>query len=170
MWPWEMRIRHRAFRLCLPVRQPLNNAITAAIGSRAESDSMSKQVASADILIVEDNPANQKVLGIQLAHLGFKADVVSSGQEAIDTLTRASHKYKLVLMDIQMPGMDGLTATQKIREWEQKHGLHVQIVAITARTTSENRADCFSAGMDDFLGKPLHLSELRCALSRLLKK
>lgn len=116
---------------------------------------------SRSILIVEDNPANQKVLIMQLKHLGFEADVVASGQAAIEKLTNNEHGYKLVLMDVQMPGMDGLTATRMIRDWENAQNSHVRIVAVTAGAMPEDRQNCLSAGMDDFLTKPLRLDALR---------
>lgn len=119
------------------------------------------------ILVVEDNPANQRVLGMQLQHLGFRADVVSSGHAAIEALTTKSHGYQIVLMDVQMPGMDGLTATRAIREWERANEGHVRIVAVTAGVTTDNRADCINAGMDDFLTKPLRLDVLRAALQSI---
>lgn len=128
----------------------------------------SQSTTKAAILVVEDNPANQRVLKMQLQYLGFQADIVASGRAAIETLTNKSHGYQIVLMDVQMPGMDGLTATRLIREWERENAKRVRIVGVTAGVTTENRADCIQAGMDDFLTKPLRLETLRELLKSVI--
>jgi len=157
--------RHAVIMGGYSVASKREHAKPNAVG--AEKQDAAKITTQTSILIVEDNPSNQKVLKMQLSHLGYTADVVSSGQAAIDTLTTAGHHYKLVLMDVQMPGMDGLTATQKIREWEHNQTGHVRIVAVTAGAMSDDRDNCIKAGMDDFLSKPLRLDTLRNILSFL---
>jgi PAS domain S-box-containing protein len=115
------------------------------------------------ILLAEDNAVNQKLALRLLERLGYRADVAANGLEAIDALRRQT--YDLVLMDIQMPDMDGLEATQAIhREWPGER--RPRIVAMTANVMKEDREACLAAGMDDYLGKPIRVEELVGALSR----
>ena len=115
------------------------------------------------ILVVEDNPVNQRLAIKQLERLGFKASAVSNGHEAIVAATHAA--YDLVLMDCQMPGMDGYEATAEIRRREGD-GPHLTIVAMTANALAEDRAACLEAGMDDYLAKPVSLADLRGVIER----
>jgi PAS domain S-box-containing protein len=105
------------------------------------------------ILVAEDNPTNQKVAASMLKRLGYRADVVGNGQEALDALALAP--YDLVLMDVQMPELDGLEATRRYRELEAGSGSHVPIVAMTAHASVSDRERCLAAGMDDFVTKPI---------------
>ncbi|GAA0621075.1 hypothetical protein GCM10009547_24630 [Sporichthya brevicatena] len=116
------------------------------------------------ILVVEDTPVNQKVAQHLLARFGFRADVAASGREALDAL--AQRAYDLVLMDIQMPEMDGLEATRRIRARWPERGLH--IVAMTANVATEDVRRCYEAGMDAFLPKPIDVASLGRMLSGLL--
>jgi CheY-like chemotaxis protein len=122
----------------------------------------------ATILLVEDNPFNQTVAIQQLARLGHTADVAITGQEAVARLSRPDHGYRLVLMDCQMPEMDGFQATRAVRAWERDSGGHVPIIAMTAQAMKGDRERCIAAGMDDYLSKPVHLEELRHAIDRWL--
>ncbi len=110
------------------------------------------------ILVAEDNPVNQKVVLKQLQSLGYQAEVVNNGQEALDRLTE--REYDIVLMDCQMPVMDGYRATQEIRlrEGDQKH---TTIIAITANAMPEDRDRCLNSGMDDYMSKPASREDLR---------
>ena len=117
------------------------------------------------ILLVEDNPSNRTVALEQLSKLGYQADVALNGVEAVARLSRKEHGYQLVLMDCQMPGMDGFAATAAIRRWEQEHGGHLPIVAMTAQALKGDRERCIAAGMDDYLTKPVRLNDLRQALA-----
>jgi signal transduction histidine kinase/CheY-like chemotaxis protein/ligand-binding sensor domain-containing protein/HPt (histidine-containing phosphotransfer) domain-containing protein len=110
------------------------------------------------ILIVEDNPVNQKVTLNQVQQLGFSANIAENGQVALDALIR--YPYQLILMDCQMPEMDGFTAARKMRE-QETDGEHLPIIALTADARKETQEKCLAAGMDDFLTKPLRLSELQ---------
>lgn len=112
------------------------------------------------VLLVEDNPLNQKVLGMFISKLGFEYDVASNGQMAID-LSSEKH-YKYILMDIFMPGMDGTEATEKIRDIEAEKGLpQAKIIAISANESEEGIKKCFDSGMNDYLVKPFTLDILR---------
>jgi PAS domain S-box-containing protein len=120
-----------------------------------------------DILLAEDNTVNQKVALRFLERLGYRADAVGNGLEAITTL-EARH-YHLVLMDLQMPEMDGLEASRQIR---QRLPLDRQpkIVALTANAMQGDRERCLAAGMDDYISKPVKLHEIEAAIRRLFAK
>jgi len=110
------------------------------------------------ILVVEDHKINQKLALSMLDKLGFQADLACDGKEALVALSRAP--YDLVLMDCQMPEMDGFEATRIIRENERNTKAHLPIIALTANAMKEDRQRCLDAGMDDYLAKPLQIKEL----------
>lgn len=115
------------------------------------------------ILIAEDNAVNQKVLLRLLQRLGYQADVVSNGVEVLKALS--TRRYDVVLMDIQMPEMDGITATQQIyQRWQP--GDRPYIIAVTANAMRGDREECLQAGMDDYLSKPIRTEKLTQALSQ----
>ncbi|MDA3928772.1 MAG: response regulator [Prolixibacteraceae bacterium] len=111
------------------------------------------------VLLVEDNPLNQKVLGMFISKIGFDFDVASNGQIAID-LSR-KQKYKFILMDIYMPEMDGTEATVKIREEEEEGSHRAKIIAITANESEESVKRCYDSGMDDYMVKPFTVDLLK---------
>lgn len=117
------------------------------------------------ILLVEDNPINQKVAQKMLKRLGHNADLAVNGKEAIRALER--RPYQIVFMDIHMPEMDGIEATRIIRERviseDQPH-----IVALTAYNLDYSREMCLGAGMDDYLSKPVVIDDLREAIENCL--
>jgi signal transduction histidine kinase/ActR/RegA family two-component response regulator len=113
----------------------------------------------ARVLLVEDNPVNQMVGLGMLGRLGCTVETASTGREAVARLA-ASH-YDLVLMDCQMPDMDGFEATAAIRAREAEGGRHTPIVALTASAIEGDRDRCLAAGMDDYLAKPFRLADLR---------
>jgi CheY-like chemotaxis protein len=117
------------------------------------------------ILLAEDNPVNQKVALRVLKHLGYQADVVNNGREAIAAIETKS--YDLILMDIQMPEMSGLEATEYIREREIASQLApVAIVAITANASHDDQFTCSDAGMNDYISKPIQIDKLKDILQR----
>jgi two-component system, sensor histidine kinase and response regulator len=118
-----------------------------------------------EVLIAEDNPVNQQVLLRQAQRLGLNAQAVGNGQEVLDALTGRS--VDVVLMDCQMPVMDGYTATRRIRELEAgAQGGHLPIVAVTANAMREDFERCRESGMDDFVAKPVTLAALANAIER----
>jgi len=119
------------------------------------------------VLLAEDNAVNQKVALLMLSKLGFRADVAADGNEAIDAVTR--QRYDIVLMDVQMPEMDGLEASRKIGErWPERRD-RPWIIAITANAMRGDREACLAAGMDDYISKPIKTEELAAAIERALK-
>jgi two-component system sensor histidine kinase/response regulator len=154
------------FRLGLPTERPAAQISAtppapAAVAPRLEP---SRQAATpVRLLLAEDNPVNSKVALLLLERLGYAVDVAVNGREVLELLQRAS--YRLVLMDCQMPEMDGYEATAIIRE--QEGGLHrIPIVAMTANAMSGDRERCIAAGMDDYLPKPIE----RARLAEILAK
>jgi len=118
------------------------------------------------ILLVEDDPTSRKLAVAFLKNLGFRPVAASDGKDALNKL--GSSPFDLVLMDCQMPEMDGFEATRLIREHERASGEHLPIIALTAHAMAEDRERCFSAGMDSYLTKPIVIDELAAEIDRLL--
>jgi PAS domain S-box-containing protein len=119
------------------------------------------------ILLAEDHLVNQKMMVLILQNIGYQADVVGNGLEVLDALRRQS--YDVVLMDVQMPEMDGLAATQQIcQEWDLQ--TRPRIIAMTAHAMQSDREECLAAGMDDFLSKPIRVEPLMQVLKRCQPK
>ncbi|MCG7595918.1 sensor histidine kinase [Mycobacterium sp. PSTR-4-N] len=118
------------------------------------------------ILVVDDNPTNQVLVEAQLKRLGYVCEAAFDGAEALERL--GSGRFDAVLMDCNMPVMDGYMATRRIRAEERGSGVHIPILALTASTMEGNRDACERAGMDGFLTKPLHLADLSRELGRFL--
>ena len=117
------------------------------------------------VLVVEDQALNREVAEGMLAALGLQATTAADGRQALDKL--AGEKFDVVLMDCQMPVMDGFSATAELRRREGAGG-RMPIVALTANATSEGREACLAAGMDDYLAKPFSRSALHAVLARWL--
>lgn len=118
------------------------------------------------ILVAEDNPANRMVIELQLERLGYPAQLVENGHQAFEAYMAAPDKYGAILMDVQMPDLDGFSATRAIRRVELTTGRHTPIIALTANALERDRERCLAAGMDDYLSKPITQNELRHTLAR----
>ena len=121
---------------------------------------------SLHILVAEDNRTNQTVATRMLGKMGHAPVVANNGKEALLLLT--THRFDLVLMDIQMPEMDGLTTTRKIRESENGTRLHMPIIAMTAHAMKGDRERCLAAGMDGYVSKPVSSQELEKTIAGVL--
>ncbi len=120
------------------------------------------------LLVAEDNPVNQKLIVRLLEKLGHQADVASNGLEAVEAISRTG--YRIVLMDCQMPEMDGFEATAEIRKRDEQDGIHTPVIAVTAHAMKGDRERCLAAGMDDYVSKPVRSEDLKAALDRWLQK
>ncbi|HVU25011.1 MAG TPA: response regulator, partial [Opitutus sp.] len=145
-------------------------APVAAVAKPAAPAGGLRAARPAEILVVEDNPLNQKVTLMQVRNLGHAADAAENGREAIAALRRKH--YDVVLMDVHMPVMDGQEATRFIRRAqaarEPGFPCDLRIIATTASAQPEDRESCLRAGMDDFLTKPVQAEALQALLDRLL--
>ena len=153
--------------LTKPVKaHALRTAVAQALGAvraPAERDREQAPERRLRVLVAEDNVVNQRVAVLLLERLGHHADVVANGLEAVQAV--AATPYDVVLMDVQMPELDGVGATERIRA-ELPVTRQPHVIAMTAGALAEDRERCLSAGMDDFLGKPVRREELGAALQR----
>jgi len=166
-----------AYYLSKPARRShLYDAITRIMGTHSEEPvvapveptkpSLPSRVRER-LLLAEDNPINQQVAVQMLRRLGYKVKAVENGQAALDAL--AQGEYGAILMDCQMPVMDGFTATRMIRRKEAVNGQpRIPVIALTASTMQGDRERCLAAGMDDFLSKPFKRDQLKAMLQRWL--
>ncbi len=161
-----------------PVRRSdLLDAVSRALTSQPDKDRSNERKAAmaprvqfaAHVLISEDNPVNEEVAREYLSSFGCTFEVARNGREAVETYDR--QKFDLILMDCQMPEMDGLEATRRIRALEAQKGLpRTTILAVTANAFEEDREACRAAGMDDYMSKPYTEAQLLKALSRWINK
>jgi CheY-like chemotaxis protein/nitrogen-specific signal transduction histidine kinase len=172
----EPSSRHEALGIAAYLTKPvkaseLRRALLEAIeGPAAQADAVSvrtfppagKESPSLKILLAEDSLFNQKLAAGQLQKWGHDVVVVNNGREAVNAVR--AETFDVVLMDIQMPVMDGLQAAMAIRESESPTGRRIPIIAMTAHVSQEDRNECLAAGMDDYVGKPVRSAELRRAL------
>jgi CheY-like chemotaxis protein/HPt (histidine-containing phosphotransfer) domain-containing protein len=162
--------------LLKPVKQQmLHEALIAVLGRLAEKEKgivtrhliAEKHAGDKRILLAEDNSINQKLAVALLQKAGYSVDVVDNGLQAFEKTI--SGGYSAVLMDVQMPELDGYESTQKIREWESSRGVHIPIIAMTAHAMKGDREKCLEAGMDDYVTKPIESKILHSVLDRWLE-
>ncbi|MBS1830319.1 MAG: response regulator [Acidobacteria bacterium] len=143
-----------------------NSQTSAPQGITADLLALSQAVLcarSVRVLVAEDNLVNQKVAKALLEKLGCQVDVVANGREALDLWSQLP--YDAIFMDCQMPEMDGFAATRAIRAREEA-SRHTPIIAVTANALKGDRQACLDAGMDDYVTKPIRLSELRATIDK----
>jgi CheY-like chemotaxis protein len=167
--------RNRCLRLgvgvCLPKpvdERDLHAAVLRVLSQRAPEKTAPQATPAAPapapdsgalhVLLAEDNKVNQ-LIGVKLLEkLGHFVSVAGDGRAAFDEVKK--QHFDLVLMDLQMPEMDGYAATRAIREWEKTAGSHMPIIAMTAHAMNRDKENCFAAGMDAHVAKPVNLTEL----------
>ncbi|MYM67208.1 response regulator [Pseudoduganella sp. FT55W] len=131
----------------------------------ADADAGGQRLDGVRILLVEDNPVNQLVANSMLTYAGAVIDAVDNGRAAVERLRTEAHRYDLVLMDVQMPEMDGFEATTKIRS---ELALHLPVLAMTAGVMESEREQCIACGMNDFIAKPIDVDEMLRVIARNL--
>ncbi|MCG8670985.1 MAG: response regulator [Pseudomonadales bacterium] len=155
-------------------KEDLFNALTLVSGQDGEDSTaivtnhtmgLVEEQQTQRALLVEDNEVNQIIAKGALKKLGISTDVTNNGEEAIDAIQ--DKHYDIVLMDCEMPIMDGFEATRAIRDWEKSKGTHIPIIALTADETEECREACIQAGMDDFMKKPFRADQLQTILKNI---
>jgi signal transduction histidine kinase/CheY-like chemotaxis protein len=171
----ELRAAGLLLRLTKPVKQAhLRDALSRVLATtetrkavaapRPTAPAVAVENRRARVLVAEDNRVNQRVVLLQLRQLGYAADAVANGLEVVEALGRIA--YDVVLMDCQMPEMDGYEAAALIREREGSGPVRVPIIAMTAHALTGDREKCLEAGMDDYISKPVKVPELDAVLSR----
>ena len=150
------------FTLCLPLHEG-----TPTVAETPAVTSGQPPALSGRILLAEDNVVNQKIAERMLERLGLAVTTVGNGEEAITEVL--AHDYDLILMDVNMPVLDGLTATGRIRDLSSDKS-RIPVIALTANAMPEDRQRCLDAGMDDFISKPMRMDELTNAIARALQQ
>ena len=159
-------IRERHLLDCIRLifsREHADEQATSLITRHTITETVARTVQR--VLVVDDNPVNQKVAVKMLEKLGCRVDLAGNGMEALAAVCR--HEYPLVFMDCQMPELDGLETTRLIRS-QEKPNYHLPIIAMTANAMEGDREACLKAGMDDFISKPILPTDLRKILARWL--
>jgi CheY-like chemotaxis protein len=118
------------------------------------------------VLVAEDNAVNQRLIRLLLQRLGLKPDLACDGREAVDHAR--AQTYDLILMDVQMPELDGYEATAAIRQQESGTARHLPIIAMTAHAMKGDRERCLEAGMDEYVAKPIRAAQLFEIMGRVL--
>lgn len=170
-WGGELTVASRpgegaVFTFTLPAREaPAAVVLEPPAGVDSPPAPGAAKAEGLRILIAEDNAVNARLLLAVLARLGHRAERVADGQQALAALR--TRTFDVVLMDVQMPELDGLEATRRQRAWERETGrAPVRIAALTANALAGSREECLAAGMDDFLAKPYQLDDVRALLGR----
>jgi len=174
----KLKVEHY---LTKPVRQStLLDSIANSVGYQdgprvseletktSADDDVSEDVGSLKVLLADDNQVNQLTAKTMLERFGHEVSIAGNGLETIEYFKQ--HKYDLIFMDVQMPEMDGLTATAEIRKIEQETGGHIPIVAMTAHAMAGDKERCLEAGMDSYVSKPIRRKELKHVISEIVNE
>ena len=161
-WTLTKPVRQKLLRSCLSGLVGSSTSYMRQPDSAPHADDAQVTPLNVDVLLVEDNIVNQEVAKAMLKMLGCNTTSVMNGKEAVDLIIDQERRFDIVLMDCQMPEMDGFTATRHIREHEQTAGTAAQpIVALTANALTGDRERCLEVGMNDYLPKPFTMPALR---------
>jgi len=150
------------FWFTLPIEEAAGPIAEPSVPANADELLHAPEMGGAPILVAEDNPVNQRLIVRLLSKMGYQSEAVGNGQEAVERVF--SRQYRLVLMDCQMPVLDGLGAARQIRVRES--GRRIPIIALTAGALDSDEANCLAAGMDGFVTKPIELVKLAAVLRR----
>lgn len=157
-----------SYSFMLGFQKDLGRRLEDTLEKTIIEDSRSISLKDANILLVEDNLINQKIVILSIKGMVKNIDVASNGKEALEKF--GTSKYDIILMDIQMPVMDGIIATKKIREIESVTSIQTPIIAITANALSGDRENCLAVGMNDYISKPFQVDILIQKMRSLLLK
>jgi CheY-like chemotaxis protein/nitrogen-specific signal transduction histidine kinase len=158
----EFADNHSAGLASAPITEPV--PLSENAGGTSEPSELAGHV-----LLVEDNNINQIIASRMLERLGLTHEIANNGREALEKIQ--AHTYDLILMDVQMPEMDGMDATRALRAWEIENARpRLPVIAMTANALSGDRSDCLASGMDDHLAKPVRVETLRALLAHWLPK
>jgi CheY-like chemotaxis protein len=146
------------FYFTITLELPTEHPARALVGPAWDQQGGTASKRSMRILVAEDNSVNQRLAARLLEREGHSVTIAGSGQEAVDLFEQ--RPFDLILMDVQMPGLDGLQATARIREKERASGGHIPIAAMTAQAAESDRLRCFESGMDAYVTKPVHVPAL----------
>ena len=149
----------------IPEKREVNQQSQLTIETQVEKKEISISN-SGKVLVADDNVANQRLAFRQLRKLGLEVEIVATGRQALEKLELEPLGYDLILMDCQMPEMDGFEATRQLRIQEKNTGQHMLVIAMTANAMMGDRELCFAAGMDDYISKPVKLEDLDAILKK----
>ncbi|QDU37401.1 Signal transduction histidine-protein kinase BarA [Maioricimonas rarisocia] len=161
-----IRVLSQEMVTVVPPTPPPASKLVESSGTNTPATRSGKPASSLKVLLVEDNAVNQKVARRMLDRLSHTTEVAANGKEGLDAIENG--EYDLVLMDVQMPEIDGLTATHIVRDREQRSGGHIPIVAMTANAIQGDRERCLAAGMDDYISKPINSRALEEVIARVI--
>ncbi len=159
--------RDELYRVLVNVLQP-HVATQPSASNTTSTEGIAREFGSLAILVAEDNPVNQRLAQRLLEKAGHRVEIATNGKEAVEKW--AQGKYDLILMDIQMPEMDGYAATREIREREVNSGQHTPIIGLSANALKGHREKGLAAGMDGYITKPIRIPELVGELHRVLSE
>ena len=155
---------------CVTICLPLKISTKAEVAKKNQKSILNETFNGKSILLAEDNDLNAEIAITLLSEAGFKIDRAVDGVDCVAKLERADKNYyDLILMDIQMPNMDGYKATQIIRSFEEKEKAQIPIIAMTANAFSEDKQNALASGMNGHIAKPVDISNLMEIIGELLK-